>query len=235
MDKLTTISAALFMAADVCAIVSLAMPDWIVTSVGGRNMVYGGNYPLKEDVLYSHVFRFRRNTLGTDVDVHDAVQSAPSMLHAGAPTGVANRADMHFRRMHLHHHYDHPAGIEQLGSQCYTVRPVGWLYRNGTVLSGGSDISTRVSRRRNRRTTVPSTELAPGWNLVHHVRAGPVDHGHIGTVCRKGLSTAVLIGVARVSSSCRKGVEGSYPCASRLLKYLLSPHSAQTMYCNRIN
>lgn len=35
MDKLTTISAALFMAADVCAIVSLAMPDWIVTSVGG--------------------------------------------------------------------------------------------------------------------------------------------------------------------------------------------------------
>ena len=35
MDKLTTISAGLFMAADVCAIVSLAMPDWIVTSVGG--------------------------------------------------------------------------------------------------------------------------------------------------------------------------------------------------------
>lgn len=38
MDKLTTISAALFMAADVCAIVSLAMPDWIVTSVGGRSL-----------------------------------------------------------------------------------------------------------------------------------------------------------------------------------------------------
>lgn len=35
MDKLTTISATLFMAADVFAIVSLAMPDWIVSDVGG--------------------------------------------------------------------------------------------------------------------------------------------------------------------------------------------------------
>lgn len=36
MDKLTTISATLFMAADVFAIISLSMPDWIVTDVGGN-------------------------------------------------------------------------------------------------------------------------------------------------------------------------------------------------------
>lgn len=36
MDKLTTISATLFLAADIFAIVSLAMPDWIVTDVGGE-------------------------------------------------------------------------------------------------------------------------------------------------------------------------------------------------------
>lgn len=36
MDKLTTISATLFMAADVFAIVSLAMPDWIVTEEAGK-------------------------------------------------------------------------------------------------------------------------------------------------------------------------------------------------------
>ena len=36
MDKLTTISATLFMAADVFAIISLAMPDWIVTDEGGN-------------------------------------------------------------------------------------------------------------------------------------------------------------------------------------------------------
>lgn len=35
MDKLTVISATLFMAADVFAIVSLAMPDWIITDIGG--------------------------------------------------------------------------------------------------------------------------------------------------------------------------------------------------------
>lgn len=37
MDRMTTVSAALFLAADVFAIVSLAMPDWIVTDVGGKN------------------------------------------------------------------------------------------------------------------------------------------------------------------------------------------------------
>lgn len=36
MDKLTTISATLFLAADVFAILSLAMPDWIVTDEGGE-------------------------------------------------------------------------------------------------------------------------------------------------------------------------------------------------------
>ncbi|XP_049859602.1 uncharacterized protein C16orf52 homolog B isoform X4 [Schistocerca gregaria] len=35
MDKLTLISGTLFLAADIFAIVSLAMPDWITTEVGG--------------------------------------------------------------------------------------------------------------------------------------------------------------------------------------------------------
>lgn len=35
MDKLTVISGALFLAADVFAIVSLALPDWIISDVGG--------------------------------------------------------------------------------------------------------------------------------------------------------------------------------------------------------
>lgn len=35
MDKLTIISGTLFFAADVFAIISLAMPDWIVTEIGG--------------------------------------------------------------------------------------------------------------------------------------------------------------------------------------------------------
>ena len=36
MDKLTIISGTLFLTADVFAIVSLAMPDWIITDVGGN-------------------------------------------------------------------------------------------------------------------------------------------------------------------------------------------------------
>lgn len=40
MDRLTTISASFFMAADIFAIVSLATPDWIVTDVGGNYFIY---------------------------------------------------------------------------------------------------------------------------------------------------------------------------------------------------
>lgn len=46
MDKLTTISASLFMAANVFAIVSLAMPDWIVTDVGGETVSGIKYFPL---------------------------------------------------------------------------------------------------------------------------------------------------------------------------------------------
>ena len=35
MDKLSLISGALFLAADIFAVAALAMPDWIVTEVGG--------------------------------------------------------------------------------------------------------------------------------------------------------------------------------------------------------
>jgi hypothetical protein len=41
MDKLTVISGTLFLAADIFAIVSLVMPDWIITDVGGMILYYG--------------------------------------------------------------------------------------------------------------------------------------------------------------------------------------------------
>lgn len=39
MDKLTIISGALFLAADIFAVVSLAMPDWIVSDIGGKSVI----------------------------------------------------------------------------------------------------------------------------------------------------------------------------------------------------
>lgn len=39
MDKLTVISGTLFFAADIFAIASLSMPDWIITDVGGKNII----------------------------------------------------------------------------------------------------------------------------------------------------------------------------------------------------
>lgn len=42
MDKLTIISGALFLAADIFAVVSLAMPDWIVSDIGGESLASNG-------------------------------------------------------------------------------------------------------------------------------------------------------------------------------------------------
>jgi len=42
MDKLTIISVVLFFLADISAIISISMPDWIITDVGGncRNAIF---------------------------------------------------------------------------------------------------------------------------------------------------------------------------------------------------
>ena len=40
MDKLALMSGALFLAADIFAVTSLAMPDWITTEVGEYNTLY---------------------------------------------------------------------------------------------------------------------------------------------------------------------------------------------------
>ena len=42
MDKLSIISGALFLAADVFAIASLCMPNWIVSSVSGKSWAVSG-------------------------------------------------------------------------------------------------------------------------------------------------------------------------------------------------
>lgn len=52
MDKLTVISGTLFMAADIFAIVSLAMPDWIITDVGGISL-YCTTFPVLNPYIYS--------------------------------------------------------------------------------------------------------------------------------------------------------------------------------------
>lgn len=52
MDKLTLISGTLFMAANIFAIVSLAMPDWIITDVGGKK-----DLPIPMKLLMFHIFR----------------------------------------------------------------------------------------------------------------------------------------------------------------------------------
>ena len=55
MDKLSVISGALFFAADLFAIAGLAMPNWIVSDVGGKQ--------LKKLTLEKHV-KYRPKILG---------------------------------------------------------------------------------------------------------------------------------------------------------------------------
>lgn len=146
MDKLTTISATLFMAADVFAIVSLALPDWIITEEAGNNCK-------KKQQLFIHGYQnnnkllicCRRYTSWPYVDLHDTVQPSPSVLHPRLATGMAHSACVHLHWLHLHHHDRHTIGIQYLGSQCYSLCTLGGLCSYGTILPGGCCLSARLS------------------------------------------------------------------------------------------
>lgn len=146
MDKLTTISATLFMAADVFAIVSLALPDWIITEEAGNNwenqkhFTYGYQNNNKWLLIYC-----RRYTSWPNVDLHDTVQPSPSMLYPRLATGMAHSAGLHLHWLHLHYHDRHTVGIQYLGSQCYSLCTLGGLCSYGTILHGGRCLSTRLS------------------------------------------------------------------------------------------
>lgn len=147
MDKLTTISATLFMAADVFAIVSLALPDWIITEEAGNNWK-------KKTTTFIHGYQnnnklllicCRRHTSWPNVDLHDTVQPSPSVLYSRLATGMAHSACVHLHWLHLHHHDRHTIGIQYLGSQCYSLCTLGWLCSYGTILPGGCCLSARIS------------------------------------------------------------------------------------------
>lgn len=63
---------------------------------------------------------------------------------------------------------------------------------SGSLLLCGCNLPAGIPCRRNRWSTVPFATFAPGWHFVHYVCARSLDYGHLGIVCRKGLSAAVL-------------------------------------------
>lgn len=63
------------------------------------------------------------------MDLHDAVQPAAGLLHAGTATGVADRADLHLRGVYLHYDDDYTACVQQLGPERDPVRALGWIHR----------------------------------------------------------------------------------------------------------
>lgn len=54
MDKLTTISATLFLTADVFAIVALAMPDWIVDVQGKEFSCFGFVFHERNCIIHQY-------------------------------------------------------------------------------------------------------------------------------------------------------------------------------------
>lgn len=64
---------------------------------------------------------------------------------------------------------------------------------SGAILFGSCDIPTRISHWWDWRATISATELTSSWILLHYVCACTLDYCDIGTICRKSLSTALLI------------------------------------------
>lgn len=160
MDKLTTISATLFLAADIFAIVALAVPDWIVTDVGGKTQLQISllwpslitSHENQSDVLINPLIEFffriicRRNTTRTHVDMHHTLQPVTSLLHTRAARRMVDCVGPNLHWMHLHHHDHHPAGVEQLGPQCDQLRAMGRLHGNGAVLLCGRRVPAWLPR-----------------------------------------------------------------------------------------
>ena len=65
MDKLSLISGALFLAADIFAVAALAMPDWIVTDVGGETRLGLIQVPREAIIKISHQFSWDLSSVRT--------------------------------------------------------------------------------------------------------------------------------------------------------------------------
>lgn len=118
MDRLTTISASFFMAADIFAIISLATPDWIVTDVGGtvnrwaHNAFWLHSKSIENKWGCFFFTYFRWNSTRFDVDLYDSIQSTTSLLHTRTTTRMAIGTDLHFCGLHLHNNRYHSASVE---------------------------------------------------------------------------------------------------------------------------
>lgn len=151
------------MAADVFAIVSLALPDWIITEEAGRVIKNQLGFSLFSDTktitkccLYIHMCR--RYTSWSNVDLHDTVQPTTSMLYPRLATGMANSTCLYLHWLHLHHHDRNPTCLQYMGSECYSLCTLGRICSYGTILPGSRCLSSRLSHRRDRRAGISATK-----------------------------------------------------------------------------
>ena len=91
-----------------------------------------------------------------------------------------------------------------------------FLSFSGAVLPGCPDLSYRFLHRWNWRWTIQTAEDSPGWLLIRHVCHLNLSHHHIGTVCRQGVSTDVIVSVAMSASYGPNDNHANYQRLSRL-------------------
>ena len=118
MDKLTIISGALFLAADIFAVASLAMPDWIVTEV------------IKSLQKKWYALKFsgrRRHQTGADADLPDLTQATLHLLHPLPQARVVDHPDLRLLWLHLCDHHRGPHPHLYLGQDSHSICQVGWL------------------------------------------------------------------------------------------------------------
>jgi len=172
MDRLSIISGALFFAANVFAVTSLAMPDWIVTENGGTTRL---------GLMQSCLTIYNRPTVCYTPTLSSEWWITLIAILAGCLCVTSTLVLLFISIWE-----------RQLVHVAKWFRQVVRLCCSYIFLCCGSCVSDGVQARGDRRRSLPASKLIQCWNFLHFLRDGLVDNGHLRTLRKQNLFAAFL-------------------------------------------
>lgn len=125
--------------------------------------------------------------------VQHTLQPKTFLLHSVPSLGMAVNADLDFPGIHPADYRCDSDNCQPLGSCRDRIRSMDRLHCNGLILPGCSHISSGILHRRDRRTSIPTSQQSPSWNQLHIFRAGALDNCGVRAVCWKNMPASLLI------------------------------------------
>ena len=171
MDKLSLISGALFLAADIFAVAALAMPDWIVTEVGGDTRL---------GLLQSCVTLHRRPRLCFSPTLPGVWMVSLLFVFLGCisvtTTLILLVTSIFQRSVSV---YAKWVGFVAVIFFCLAavIFPIGFSQEE--IGGAAYQLPNSYQVQSSLILSIISNLILSGWHLLHHVRHGSVDHSYL--------------------------------------------------------